>query len=88
MGAITPQITSPSIVYSTVYSDADQRKKSKFRVTGLCEENSSVAGEFSAQRANKAEGYSIRLRHHVCFSNKFRITRVSASYVGPEIFRN
>ena len=26
MGAITSQITSPTIVYSTVYSDADQRK--------------------------------------------------------------
>ena len=26
MGAIAPQITSLTIVYSTVYSDADQRK--------------------------------------------------------------
>ena len=27
MGAIASQITSPTIVYSTVYSDADQRKQ-------------------------------------------------------------
>ena len=36
MGTIASQITSLTIVYSTVYSDADQRKKSKLRVTGLC----------------------------------------------------
>ena len=26
MGTVAPQITSPTIIYSTVYSDADQRK--------------------------------------------------------------
>ena len=36
MGAIASQITSLTIVYSTVYSDVDQRKTSKLRVTGLC----------------------------------------------------
>ena len=37
MGSIASQITSLMIVYSTVYSDADQRKKtSKPHVTGLC----------------------------------------------------
>ena len=35
MGTIASQITSLTIVYSTVYSDADQRK-TKLRVTGLC----------------------------------------------------
>ena len=35
MGAIASQITSLTIVYSTVYSDAD-KKKSQLRVSGLC----------------------------------------------------
>ena len=30
MGTISSQITSPTIVYSTVYSDADQRKHQSF----------------------------------------------------------
>ena len=56
MSAIASQITNLTIVYSTVYSDADLRKKkSKLRVTGLCEGNSLVTGEFPAQRASVAE---------------------------------
>ena len=39
MDAIASQITSLTIVYSTVYSDADQ-KTPKLRVTGLCVGNS------------------------------------------------
>ena len=39
MGATASQITSLTIVYSTVYSDADQRNI-KLRVTGLCAANS------------------------------------------------
>ena len=35
MGTIGSQITSLTIVYSTVYSDADQKKTPKLRVTGL-----------------------------------------------------
>ena len=42
MGAIASQITSLTIVYSTIYSDADQRKTSKLRVTGLCAANSTA----------------------------------------------
>ena len=38
MGAMASQITSVTIVYSTVYSDADE-KTSKCRVTGLCAGN-------------------------------------------------
>ena len=44
------------------------KKTSKFRVTGLCEGNSPVTGEFPAQRANSAENVSIWWRHHVRFS--------------------
>ena len=40
MTTIASQITSLTVVYSTVYSDADQRKSSKLRVTGLCVGNS------------------------------------------------
>ena len=40
------------------------KKTSKVRVTGLCEGNSPVTGEFPAQRASNAEKVSIRWRHH------------------------
>ena len=58
MGAMASQITSITIVSSTVYSGADQRKKSNLRVTGLCVGNSQVTGEFPAQRASNAENVS------------------------------
>ena len=41
------------------------KKTSKLRVTGLCVGNSSVTGEFPAQRANNAENVSIWWRYHV-----------------------
>ena len=41
------------------------KKTSKFRVTGLCEGNSPVTGEFPAQRVSNAENVSIWWRHHV-----------------------
>ena len=40
------------------------KKTSKLRVTGLCEGNSSVTGEFPAQRVNNAENIFIWWRHH------------------------
>ena len=40
------------------------KKASKLRVTGLCEGNSPVSGEFPAQRASNAENVSIWWRHH------------------------
>ena len=40
------------------------KKTSKLRVTGLCEGNSPVTGEFPAQRASKTENVSIWWRHH------------------------
>ena len=52
MGAMASEITSLTIVYSTVYSDADQRK------------HQSSAGEFPAQMASNAENVSIWWRHH------------------------
>ena len=43
-------------------------KKTKLRVTGLCEGNSPVTGEFPAQKFCNAENVSIWWRHHVIFS--------------------
>ena len=63
MDAMASQITSLTVVYSTVYSGAD-KKKSKLRVTGLCAGNSPVTSEFRAQRDSNAENVSIWWRHH------------------------
>ena len=60
------QITGVSIVYSTVCSDAE--KTSKLRVSGLCEGNSPVTGEFPAQGAGNAENISIWWRHHELYN--------------------
>ena len=40
------------------------KKTSKLRVTGLCEGNSPVTGEFPAQRASNVENVSIWWCHH------------------------
>ena len=64
MSAMASQITRLTIVYSTVYSGVDQRKKSKLRVNGHCAGNSPVTSEFPAQMASNAENISIWWRHH------------------------
>ena len=66
MGAVASQITSLSIVYSTVYSSTDQKKTSKLRVTGICAGNSPVTGEFPTQMTTHVENVSIWWRHHWC----------------------
>ena len=49
-----------------------RKKTSKLCVSGLCERNSAVTGEFPAQRASNAEDVSIWWRHHVtCFHNTY-----------------
>ena len=40
------------------------KKTSKLRVTGLCEGNSPMTGEFPTQRTSNAENISIWWRHH------------------------
>ena len=65
MNTMASQITRFSIVYSAVCWGPDHRKHQKLRVTGLCEGNSPVTGEFPAQRASDAENVSIGWRHHV-----------------------
>ena len=64
MNAIASQITSLMIVYSTVYSDADQVNIKAPRHWPLCGEFTGT-GEFPAQRASYAENVSIWWRHHV-----------------------
>ena len=56
MGTMAFQITSLTIVYSSVYSGADQRKHQSSA--------SPVTGEFPAQKASSAEKVSIWWRHH------------------------
>ena len=79
MSAKASQITSVTIVYSTVYSRRRSKKTSKLRVTGLCEGNSPVTGEFPAQMGSNAENVSIWWRHHVhhTHQNAESITRWS-----------
>ena len=64
MDATASQITSLTIVYSTVYSGADQRKHHS-SVSLAFVGNSPVTGEFPAQMASNAENVSIWWRHHV-----------------------
>ena len=63
MNVTASQITSLTIVYSTVYSDTAQGN-TKAPVTGLYEDNSPVTDEFHAQRASNTENVSIWWRHH------------------------
>ena len=69
MTAMASQITSLTIVYSTVYIFRHRPKKTlKFRATGLCAGNSPVTGEFPTQRDSNAETVSIWWRHHGVFA--------------------
>ena len=63
MTTVASQITSLTVVYSTVYSDADQRNIKAPRHCPLCGEFTGT-GEFPAQRASYAENASIWWRHH------------------------
>ena len=62
MTTIASQINSLTVVYSTVYSDADQRNIKAPCHWPLCGEFSGT-GEFPAQRASCAENVSIWWRH-------------------------
>ena len=64
LGMIVSQITSLTIVYSAVYSDADQRKHQSSASLAICAGNSPGTGEFPAQMARNAEIVSFWWRHH------------------------
>ena len=48
------------------------KKTAKSRVTGLCEGNSPVTGEFPAQRSSNTENDSIWCRHHASKSRLYK----------------
>ena len=81
MSEMAPQIISLTIVNSTVYSRRRSKKTSKSRVTGLCEGNSPVIGEFPARRASNAENVPTWWHHHFCSHcvHSITIERVSIS---------
>ena len=70
MSAIQFQITSLPFVYSTVYSRHRSKRTSKLHVTGLCEGNSLVTGEFPTKRASNAENVSMWWHHHETSSHR------------------
>ena len=85
MGAISSQINSFTIVYSTVYSGADQRKHQGSAPLAFWG-NSSVTGEFPAQMASNAENVSIWWRHHVLWFFCYSCTHTLRSFLtGTEI---
>ena len=60
MDATASQTTSLTIVYSTFYSGADERKhQSSASLALICVGDSPVIGEFPAQMTNNAENASI-----------------------------
>ena len=68
---MTSQITSLPIVYSSVYSGADQRKQHSCASLAFVRGNSPVTGAFPSQRASNAENVSIWWRHHVLMLLRF-----------------
>ena len=64
MGAIATQITSLTIVYSTVYSDADQRRHQSSVSLAFVWIIHRGPGLFPAQMASYVENVSIWWRHH------------------------
>ena len=80
IGAVASQITSITIVYSTVDSDVDLRKHqssaSPACVRGIHPVTGEfVPGEFPAQMISNAENVSIWWRHHAkrCVGNNFQL---------------
>ena len=65
MDTMASEITSITIVYSNIYSDADQRKHQSSALLAICEGNSPVTYEFPAQMASNAENVSIWWCHYV-----------------------
>ena len=65
MGAMASQVTSLTIVYSTVYSGADQIKHQSSASLAFVRRIQTVTGEFPAQMASNAENVSIGWHHHV-----------------------
>ena len=87
------EITNLTIVFFT-QAFIQAQKTSKFRVTGLCEGNTPVTGEFSTQSASNAEKVSIWWRHHELIqvmaccntaSNMFQREAYTGAYRGEKV---
>ena len=77
---VASQITSLTIVYSTVYSGVDQRKHQRSALLAFVRRiHPSVTGEFPAQKASNAENISIWWRHHIY--DLANLTNVSESII-------
>ena len=70
MCAMASQIASLTIIYSTAYSGADQRKHQSSASLAFVWGTSPVTGEFPAQMACKAANVSIQWRLHVYQANR------------------
>ena len=81
MGAMSSQITSLSIVYSTDYSGADQRKHQSSPSLAFVG-NSPVPGEFPAQMASNAENVSIWWHHYVSYCHHLHADRRTTANPG------
>ena len=68
MSVMSSEITSLTIVCSTVNSGADQRKHKS-------------SGEFSAQRSSNAENVSIWWRHHELHTNHITCVKLRLQYI-------
>ena len=69
LSAMACQITNLKVVYSTVYSGADQRKHQSTASLAFAGK-SPATGEFPAQMASNAENVFIWWRHHVWYSKR------------------
>ena len=63
MGTMTSQTITCLTIFTQPFPQV-QKKTSRLRVTGLCEGNSPVTGEFPTQRVSNAENDTILWRHH------------------------
>ena len=85
MSAMASQITSISTFCSAVCSGT--HKKSKLRVTGLCEGNPPVTGGFLSQKTTNAENISIWWRQWKMHRNVVRAIRevwiISTLFMSP-----
>ena len=75
MTTMASQITSLTVVYSTVYSDADQKKTSKLRVTGLCVGNS--PGPVNSPHKGPVTRKCFHLMTSSCHDHMFRVMGIS-----------
>ena len=75
------EITSLTIVYSAVYSGADQRKHQSSASLAF------VPGDFSAQMASNSENVSIWWRHHGLwkFKNSNNLATLEGQIMDSEI---